>query len=488
MDVLTSPAEIASADSTSLLPLVVDLDGTLLRTDSLIESLFVLARHHFFQLIEMPFWLIKGLANFKRRLSLLAMPDVHTLPYHTDLVAYLRAQKERGRFLVLATGADNWLAQQISRETGLFDLVIASDGMTNLSIERKRERLVEEFGLRRFDYIGSSGRDYPVWRAAHGALLVSPSRRLRRGIVGVTLIERVFDEPRIGWKGFEHALRLHHWVKNALVFLPLAAVHRTMEWNLFGRALLAFAAFSLCASGVYLLNDLFDLPADRRHPRNKQRELASGRFRPAHALALSPLLLGGGLLVGSSLSAAFLGILVLYICMMLAYSVFLKDVPLLDVMILSSGYSLRVLAGALAVDIPLSAWLLAFCACLFLSLALSKRYVELQQSDAALGTGGGRARGYRSSDKPVILAQGVGSGYLSVLILALYTITGIMERYHARHGLFWVLCVLLFCWINYLWLMATRARMHHDQVVFVFKDRVSFWLLAAMGVVAALAI
>jgi 4-hydroxybenzoate polyprenyltransferase len=488
MDVLTSSAEMASAESTQPVPLVVDLDGTLLRTDSLIESVFVLARRHFLQLVEVPFWLTKGLANFKHRMSLIAMPDVHTLPYRADLLAYLHAQRAQGRFLVLATAADAELAREIAWETGLFDRVIASDGTTNLSGERKRERLVLEFGLRQFDYIGASDRDYPVWSAAHGALLVSPSRRLLRSIVRVTPVERVFDEQRLGWKDFEHALRMHHWVKNALVFLPLAAVHRILEWNLFGRALLAFVAFSLCASSVYLLNDLFDLPADRRHPSNKGRQLASGRFPPALALALSPLLLGSALLLGSVLSAGFLGVLALYFCLMLAYSVKLKGIPLLDVLILSSGYSLRVLGGALAVDIPLSAWLLAFCACLFLSLALSKRYTELIVSDALSGTEGGRARGYRSSDKPVILAQGVGSGYLSVLILAIYTITGIMQRYHARHGLFWALCVLLFYWINYLWLMATRARMHHDQVVFVFKDRVSFCLLVAMGVVAAFAI
>lgn len=487
MDVLTSavPAHGAAAGE---VPLVVDLDGTLLRTDSLIESIFVLLRQAPLDLLKLPGWIVQGPARFKHRLSERAIPDLDTLPYRTELIDYLEEQKQSGRFLVLATAADARLAQQLARKTGLFDLVVASDGKTNLSGRKKRDYLVERFGARGFDYLGNAARDYPVWHAAREALLVSPSGPLVRQVAATTPVSRIFDEPRAGWKDFLHALRIHHWIKNVLVFAPLAAAYRELRWDLLGRAALACLAFSLCASSVYLLNDLLDLPADRRHPSNKERKLACGRISPLHALQLAPVLLAAGLLLGSSLSGACLGILALYFLLMLAYSLGLKDVPLLDVLILSSGYALRVLAGGYAVDTPTSPWLLAFCLCLFFSLALSKRYAELMMNDGLMKARPDRTRGYQSSDKAVLLAQGIASAYLAVLILALYTISGIMKHLHARQGLFWVLCLLLFYWTNYLWLMTARGRMHHDQVVFIFKDRVSRILLLVMATVAALAL
>lgn len=488
MDVLTSPA-LSSAARSRELPLVVDLDDTLLRTDSTIESIFVLLRSSPMDLFKLPGWMIQGWARFKQRLAQSAMPDLETLPYRTELVAYLREQKTAGRILVLATSADAKLARTIALKLDLFDLVMASDGKTNLSGSQKRERLVSEFGIGGFDYIGNAARDDPVWSAAHEAILVSSSIRRRRHVASMTPVVRVFVGPRSTWMDFLHALRSHHWIKNTLVFAPLVATYHSFQWDLFGRGVLAFIAFSLCASSVYLLNDLLDLPRDRKHPVNKGRELASGRMSPLHALTLAPLLLVTALLFGSYLSAACAGILVLYFTVMLAYSMGLKDLPLLDALILSSGYALRVLAGGYATDIHVSPWLLAFCVCLFFSLALTKRYAELLLNDAVrAGRPERRTRGYQSGDKPVILAQGIASAYVAVLILALYTITGVMQQLHARHGLFWVLCALLFYWTNYLWLMTARGRMHHDQVVFVFKDRISRVLLIGMGTAAALAL
>ena len=488
MDVLTLPALPGAARSDEL-PLVVDLDETLLRTDSMVESIFVLLRNSPMNLFKLAGWMAGGWARFKQRLGQSAMPDLETLPFRTELIAYLREQKVAGRFLVLATAADARVARTIAAKLDLFDLVMASDGKTHLSGSEKCERLVSQFGVRGFDYIGTGARDYPVWGAAHEAILVSPSSRRLRRVAATTPVVRIFCQPRGNWTDVAHALRIHHWIKNALVFAPLVATYHALQWDLFWRGVLAFVAFSLCASSVYLLNDLLDLPRDRRHPVNKGRKLASGGMSPLHALELAPLLLLAALLLGSFLSAACLGILALYFLIMLAYSFGLKDVPLLDVLILSSGYALRVLAGGFATDIHVSPWLLAFCVCLFFSLALTKRYAELLMSEAVrAGRPERRTRGYQSVDKPVLLAQGIASAYVAVLILALYTITGVMQQLHTRHGLFWVLCALLFYWTNYLWLMTARGRMHHDQVVFVFKDRVSRVLLIGMGTAAALAL
>ncbi len=469
-------------------PLVVDLDETLLRTDSMIESLFVLARTRPLNVLKLPLWLMKGRAYFKQRLAAAATPDAHWLPYRRELLEFLREQKRLGRSLVLATAADENLAREINAEVGLFDQIFASDGAVNLSGERKRDRLAAAFGPRGFDYIGNDARDGHVWKLARRALLTSSSPWLARRVAKTTPIERVFGGQGPRWQDYLNALRPLHWIKNVLVFVPLAAVHRIFEAPLLGRALLAFVAFNLCASGLYLLNDLLDLPADRRHPRKRERMLASGRIRLVHALAMMPVLFLLAFVMAWHLSMAFAGVLGLYSALMIGYSLKLKDIPLVDVLVLAGGYALRVAAGAVAVDIRISAWLLALCIFLFFSLALIKRYAELVVLESAARGAGVHARGYVTQDKILLLVLGVVSGYLAVMVLALYTNTEISQRLYARHDYFWGICLLLLYWISYLWLMATRGRFIDDPVMFALSDRGSLCALAGMGLFAALAI
>jgi 4-hydroxybenzoate polyprenyltransferase len=467
-------------------PIVVDLDDTLLRTNSFIESIFVLARTKPVSLFRLPLWWITGIAHCKRLLAAAAIPDVHLLPYHTGLLAFLREQKALGRPLVLAAAADEGVAMEINRDIGLFDEVLASDGHVNFSGKVKRDRLIGRFGERGFDYAGSRSSDFSVWRAARRALLVSPSSHLERQVAGVTPIERVFREPKTGFFDYLHALRAHHWVKNLLVFMPLALAHRFLEFELLVRAGLAFVAFNLCVSGVYLLNDLLDLPADRRHPKKKERRLASGRIRLAHALLLMPLLLAGAFSIAWHLSMGFAAVLAAYVLLMVEYSMKLKDIAMIDVLVLASGYALRVAAGAVAVGVVLSPWLLTFCVFLFLSLALIKRCSELVLAELAPGPS--HARGYLGSDKVVLVAQGIASGYLSVLVLALYTNSDISQRMNTRHEYFWGTCLLLLYWVSYLWMMAIRGRIHNDPVIFALSDRVSQWTMAIAAVCTLLAI
>jgi 4-hydroxybenzoate polyprenyltransferase len=468
-----APQQITGADR---VPIVVDLDDTLLRTDSFIESIFVLARTRPMRLFRLPLWWFAGIAHCKRQLAAEAIPDVHLLPYHTSFLSFLREQKALGRPLILATAADAGLAGEISREVGLFDEVLASDGRINFRGKIKRDRLIGGFGERGFDYAGSRPGDFPVWRAARRALLVSPSAHLERKVAGVTPIERVFREPKTHLFDYLHALRAHHWVKNLLVFMPLALAHRFFEFELLLRAALAFVAFNLCASGIYLLNDLLDLPADRRHPKKRERTLASGRIRLAHALLLLPLLLAGAFGIAWHLSMGFAAVLVVYVLLMVEYSMKLKDLAMVDVLVLASGYALRVAAGAVAVGVILSPWLLTFCVFLFLSLALIKRCSELVLAELAPGPA--HARGYLGSDKVVLVAQGIASGYLSVLVLALYTNSDISQRLNTRHEYFWGTCLLLLYWVSYLWMMAIRGRIHNDPVIFALSDRVSQWTMA----------
>jgi 4-hydroxybenzoate polyprenyltransferase len=485
MAVLTPHSASASADTRDV-PLVVDLDETLVRTDSTIESLFVLIRHEPIRLLGMPCWLRRGLAHFKRRLNQTVMPDVHTLPFRADLLDFLREQRRQGRYLVLATGADMKLAQAVAGETGLFDRIIASDGAINLVGDKKRERLVAEFGQRRFDYVGGRRRDYPVWCAARKAWMVSASPRLVRDVAKVTPVEVSFDRDPTTLGDVFHELRALHWVKNVLVLLPVAAANGLLAPTGLGRALLAFVAFSLWASSVYLLNDLLDLPIDRQHPQMKDRRLASGQIRPADALALLMMLLASAAALSLYLSAAFFGIAATYFLMMMAYSVRLKDIPLLDVLVLSGGYALRVVAGEVATNISLSPWVLVFVILLFSSFTLVKRCAELVRIDSRGQAEPPRVCGYLAGDTGILTAQGIAGGYLAVLVFAMYASSEAMQRAYPRHELFWGVCGLLLYWINYLWLMVARRRMHHDPVTFAFADPVSRWLLAAMAVTAAL--
>jgi len=468
-----------------LLPLVVDLDGTLVRTDLLIESLFALLRRNSLYAFALPFWLIKGKAHLKRQVSRRVVLDVTTLPFNQAFIEYLRGQQAAGRRLILAAGTDERIALQVADHLQLFDTTLASDGLVNLSGERKRERLKAEFGEKGFDYAGDAARDLAVWSIARRAILVNPSESLAAKAARVAEIEKIFERPKKGVALYLQALRLHHWLKNLLVFVPLTFAYRLTDLHLFADASLAFLSFGLCASSVYLINDLADIPADRQHPRKRERPFAAGDLSLFWGLGSIPLLLGLSILVGSRLPAPFMGMLVIYFLLNLGYSFTLKQVPLLDVIVLASLYTMRVMAGSAAVSIWPSSWLLAFSTFLFLSLALVKRYAEM----VIMGTETGLAqvRGYRIADKELLAAMGSASGYVAVLVLAIYISSGTAEIHYARYHLVWLLCPLLLYWISYVWLTAHRGTMHDDPLVFTMRDRVSRIVMLLAAIVLALA-
>jgi 4-hydroxybenzoate polyprenyltransferase len=459
-------------------PLVVDLDGTLLHTDTLVESLFDVARRQPLQLLQLPVWLAGGRANLKRQLALRASVDMSVLPRADDLLGHLRALQRQGRRLVLATGADAQIAQAVADELGLFDAVLASDGRVNLSGAAKRDRLVAEFGERGFDYAGNSARDLPVWAAARRALLVRPSRRLAAAAARVTEVERSFGDNQPGWRDYLGAMRVQHWLKNLLLLVPLLAVDQLYDPPKLLAALVGLVCFSLAASGVYLLNDLFDLPADRRHPHKKARALASGCVPLLHALLLVPALWLAAALLALTLTLPFLGALGGYAALMLAYSMRLKNYPIVDALALAVGYGLRIYAGALAVTVTLSPWLLVCSTALFFGLALLKRYAELVTLRPGLGPRG-RVRGYGVGDAALIAGLGTAADCVAVVLLALYPMVAAPA---ARNATVWLLSALLLFWTGHMWLMAHRGRIHDDPVAFALRDRLSRAFGVAMAV------
>jgi 4-hydroxybenzoate polyprenyltransferase len=352
----------------------------------------------------------------------------------------------------------------------LFDSVFASDGITNLSGASKRNRLVNEFGEKGFDYAGNHRHDRAVWASARKAIVVSPSSRT--GVARAPRVDCVFEDRRRGLVDHLKPLRPQHWLKNILIFVPLIAAHRLFETALLEKAVLAFVAFGCFASSGYLLNDLFDLAADRHHPHKRLRPFASGDLPLSYGVSTIPVLVGLGCVIGLLVSPLFLAVLSIYLCLTATYSFYLRKVVLLDVIILAGLYSMRIMAGSAAVAIWPSHWLLAFSTFLFFSLALVKRYGELVIVRTVDGDGA-TARGYELDDGELLAAMGIASGYLAVLVLALYINSDTAQALYGRYQLIWFQCPLLFYWISHVWLIAHRGKMPDDPVVFAIGDRTS---------------
>ncbi|WP_296649651.1 UbiA family prenyltransferase [Paraburkholderia sp.] len=470
-------------------PLVVDLDGTLLRTDVLIECAWAFVKRPMLRCWLMLVWLVRGgKAGLKARLAEFTHLEVTVLPYDAGLVAQLKEERAAGRKLVLATATHRRYARAIADHLQLFDQVFATEGDVNLSAHRKRDRLVEAFGDKGFDYVGNSRDDLAVWASAERAWVVNPERGVMRAARELGNVERVIETRPASWRVWSHALRLHQWLKNLLILVPLLAAHRMLHVAPTLSVGLAFIAFGLCASSVYLLNDLLDLDDDRHHPTKRNRPLASGALPLGWGIALFPILLVAGFALAlNDLPARFALALFGYYALTLAYSLYLKRQVMVDVVALAALYTARIVAGAMAIAVPLSFWLLALSMFIFLSLALVKRYAELHTLQAR-GLVKSRGRGYVSTDLPLISSLGAAAGYLSVLVLALYIQDGNTARLYRHPDWIWPVCAILLYWISRIWLIAHRGQMHDDPVVFAAKDRASWLVIALCAVIFWLAV
>ncbi len=468
---------------TRTLPLCVDLDGTLIRTDLLLESCLALIRLNPLYIVLLPFWLWAGKPALKANIARRVTIDAASLPYNTAFLEWLKAQKAGGRPVWLCTGSNEMLAGQVAGHVGIFDGIMASDSTINLAGAVKAGQLVERFGEKGFDYCGNHRDDLPIWKLARAAVIVNGERVLEREVGARASVERVFKSPRNGWRAFLAAIRPHQWVKNALLFVPLITAHRLGEPAMLKSSLLAFVAFCLCASSVYLLNDMLDLDADRIHPRKSRRPFASGDLSLLAGFVSVPGLLLASAWVALFLPAQFALALLTYYAVTLAYSYALKRLVLIDVLVLAGLYTLRVAAGAAAIAVPLSFWLLLFSIFLVQSLAMVKRYSELEamRKEGRLHAAG---RDYNVQDLPIIRDLGGAAGYVAVLILALYINSPAVELLYRRPEALWLLCGLMLYWISRVWLKVYRGEMHEDPVVFALRDPAS----AAIGALAVLTV
>ena len=465
-------------------PLVVDLDGTLLRSDMLVESAFAYLRHKPFRAFEPLSWLLGGKANLKARLADEVDVDVASLPYDQEVISFLEQQKAAGRTLVLATASHKKYAEAIAAHLGLFDRVLATHGNTNLSARTKRNVLVNEYGEKGFDYLGNSRDDLKVWASAHTAHIANPEFGVESAANRLGNVEQVIRTPARPVRTWIKQLRLHQWAKNALVFVPLLASHKVGELDLLATGLLAFLLFGLCASSVYLLNDLLDLEDDRQHVSKRQRPLASGSVPIKAALLLFPVLLLAAF-AGSAwlMPWKFTLALAAYYSLTLAYSFILKRIMTIDVIALAMLYTVRIVAGTFAFDVSLTFWMLAFSMFLLLSLAMVKRYAELRESRSKGKTELTPGRGYYPGDLEMISSLGAASGYLSVMVLALYIQDQNTLALYRYPEVIWLACPVLLYWITRTWMIAHRGWMHDDPVVFAIKDRNSLLAAAAFAAI-----
>lgn len=468
-------------------PLVVDLDGTVVKTDLLFETANSYLSEHPLRVFRLLFWLLAGKATLKARLADACEIDPASLPYNEPLIDWLRQEKAQGRRLILATASHRKPAAAIADHLGLFDEVIATEGGTNLKSQHKRDLLVERYGSGGYHYVGNEAADLPVWHAADRSYLVSDSRDFRLRVEREADLVKVFSTQRPPVAlGLLRSMRPHQWVKNLLLFVPLLAAHRYQDEVDLLLSLLAFLVFSLTASAVYLLNDLIDVADDRNHPKKRERPFAAGDLSLLHGWVFWPLLLVTAMSTACLLlPLQFAAVLGAYFVVTLGYSLRLKQSSIIDVITLAILYTLRLIAGAMVIDISLSFWLLTFSMFLFLSLAFMKRFNELQMAKKRNGNRKLFGRGYIQDDLEVVSSMGTGSGYLAVLVLALYIQDESTARLYATPEFIWLACPILLYWISRVWLIAHRGDMHDDPVVFAIKDRAS-WLVGLLFVLVFL--
>jgi 4-hydroxybenzoate polyprenyltransferase len=469
-----------------LRPLCVDLDGTLVKSDTMVDSLLVLLRNRPALLFKLPGRVLHGKAAFKAFVTKSISLDVTHLPYNQTLLKFLQREHARGRGLYLATGADVRLARRVADHLGIFAGVLGSDGATNLTGNKKLETLRSRLGSGGFDYIGNDTPDVPLLAHASESMVANPTLRLRmklraRGIYPA----QHFVEHAAAFTSLLKAVRLHQWAKNLLVFVPLLCSHALTASKLL-TALAAFFCFSLTASSAYIVNDLVDIEADRRHPQKHQRPFAAGDLSAFTGISIAAIFLLMGLVGAALLPGKFFAWLLVYLATTLAYTIYLKRFALVDVLALSGLYILRLLAGGAVTQTPISHWLAGFSMFLFLSLAIVKRFAELKNLRAEK-TMPKNGRGYLVTDLDQLRSFGTASAYAAAVVFAIY-ITGpdVVKLYH-HPNLLWLSVPLITLWLNRVWLLASRGQLDEDPVAFALTDPMSLVIGIAVVTVALLA-
>jgi 4-hydroxybenzoate polyprenyltransferase len=449
------------------IPLCVDLDGTLLAADTLWEGVAIVLFRNPFMIFAMLYWLCRGKARLKYEVAARSGRTAADWPYREVVLARLKREKALGRPIILVTGAAESVALAIAEHVGVFSSVLHSSAELNLTSTRKRAALIERFGEGGFDYMGNSRDDVPVFDAARKAIVVAPdaaAEKWRRSHDA----ERLDTGKTSAFMALK-SIRVHQWAKNVLIGVPAVLNHDILNVSAVLNSVYAFFAFSFLASAVYVINDLSDLTNDRRHPKKRNRPLASGAMSVPMGLIIAVCLVLASLSLTLLLPLEFALVLAFYAVTTTAYTFFLKRKLLVDVFALAGLYTVRIVAGSAATDTELSFWLLSFSIFFFLSLALVKRYVELHEYEGGEGQQV-PGRGYMADDYEMVGQAGVASAFTAALVLALYIHSKEMMEMYQEPWALWPLCPLVLYMLLRIWMLARRGMLHEDPVVFIMRD------------------
>ena len=471
-----------AADPATAIPLCVDLDGTLVKSDTFHDSLCVLLRHSPLTIAQIPGWWRRGgKAQVKAQVAAVAPLDAAYLPYNQAVLRFLEEQHRLGRPIFLATGADASLANRVSAHLGLFSGVLASDGTINMTGSHKLAGLQQLFS--EFDYIGNARPDLPALSHANNAYIANPTLGLRSALKTSRLhITASFQDKEPRRATIFKSIRVHQWAKNVLLFLPLLLSHK-ISWPTSIAAIEAFFCFSFVASANYLVNDLLDIESDRKHLKKRSRPFAAGDLSVIGGLEIAFLLVVACCALLPRLPVDFALWLLLYAAVTSAYSLILKRIPLVDVLVLSGLYAVRMLAGAAATGTLVSPWLSSFAIFLFLSLAMVKRFSELEGLRER-GVANSHGRGYVVTDLEQIRSFGTASAYAAVVVFSLYITRPDVDALYRHSGRLWLIVPFMLYWLNRVWLLASRGELDEDPVIFAIRDRVSLGVAACIAILA----
>jgi len=459
--------------SSPILPLFVDLDGTLIKSDLLFESLLLLIKSNPFSIFLIPLWLCRGRAYLKYQLAQRVELSVDDLPLNPEFHAYLTAQHASGRSITLISASNQDQVKLVGERQALFQVAIGSDRNENLKAESKLRRIQQITGDNKFAYAGNSSADIPVWREAREVLMVNCPQNLRKKLAenGDSIL--CFDSPgphlQTTLQKLLQAMRPHQWLKNGLIFLPLILSHQLDQSALLLQAAIGFVSFCLCASSVYLLNDMFDINSDRRHQSKRRRPIASGQLSLSYGFIGAPLLLLAAVLVATALPADFLQMLLLYWLITSLYSLYFKRLFLLDTVVLAILYTWRIMAGSAAISISTTFWLILFSLFLFLGLALVKRYAELMNLKS-LGKSSVEGRAYRIEDLRVLSIIGIAANLAAVLVFTFYINASDTTNLYDTPIVLWLICPLLIYLLGRIWKLVLAGKLDEDPVIFAIGD------------------
>ena len=477
-----------SGNKSKDIALFVDLDGTLITTDTLLESIILLLKAYPLKIFSLIIWLFRDKAFFKDKVSKYKIPQADLLPYRDDVLDYIKEEKGKGRKVYLLTAANQKIADKVANHLGCFTGAFGSNDKTNLSGKQKLKRVYEIIGNAQFDYIGNSKADIPIWEKTNKIIMVNSKTVVKNKFKksdNVQLINQKRHNTK--FKIMIKGMRVHQWVKNSLLFLPIIMAHQFSNVNLLVAVLWAFISFSFCASAVYILNDLLDIETDRKHPTKKNRPLASGLMSVKIGVLLIFLLLLTSVLISiKMLSTTFLIILIIYIISTTAYSIILKQIILIDVIVLGGLYALRITAGSFASGVDVSSWLLVFSMFFFLSLAFMKRYADLilmkqNNQDEIAG------RGYHVDDLDLAQKFGITSGFVAMLVLALYINSDRVIELYKSPILIWFMIPVLFYWLMRMWMVTNRGKMIDDPINYAIRDKTTYVAIMIIGIIMLLA-